>query len=450
MSSPLDPLAGTVGTLRELWSEERIEGADGARLVEINNLLGQARRQLDAATTKVAAEIARQSRPELGSDSLAKQNGFRNANNLLSSTLGTTNGEAFKLVQVGEATAPRLLLTGDTAPAKHPHVAEALSRGRIGTPAAAAIIGLLDRVALRAGVEELDAAEKTLVEQAPGLSVDQLGKLIRRAEAYLDPDGVEPREEELRAQRFFRYREDASGALVFNGKADPEHGAPIVAVLQAMTSAELGAQRAADASGDPDAPRRTVAMIQLDALTRICEHILSCDTPDIPLAGATVIVRLSLEDLEAGTGHAMIDGLSTPISICTARRMAADGGIIPMVLGSDSEILDWGREKRLFTKAQRRALCERDGGCAACGAVVGITKAHHIKWWARHHGTTDLVNGVLLCETCHHQIHDNGWDIRIVGVGTDATVWFIPPAHVDRHRTPRLGGRRRFDYTPAA
>nr|WP_301549518.1 DUF222 domain-containing protein [Microbacterium invictum] len=226
MSSPLDPLAGTVGTLRELWSEERIEGADGARLVEINNLLGQARRQLDAATTKVAAEIARQSRPELGSDSLAKQNGFRNANNLLSSTLGTTNGEAFKLVQVGEATAPRLLLTGDTAPAKHPHVAEALSRGRIGTPAAAAIIGLLDRVALRAGVEELDAAEKTLVEQAPGLSVDQLGKLIRRAEAYLDPDGVEPREEELRAQRFFRYREDASGALVFNGKADPEHGAP--------------------------------------------------------------------------------------------------------------------------------------------------------------------------------------------------------------------------------
>jgi 5-methylcytosine-specific restriction protein A len=52
---------------------------------------------------------------------------------------------------------------------------------------------------------------------------------------------------------------------------------------------------------------------------------------------------------------------------------------------------------------------------------------------------------VLLCETCHHRIHDNGWEVRIDGGGTNARVWFIPPAYVDPARTPRLGGRARFD-----
>ncbi|MHC9046295.1 hypothetical protein ACYX8G_17050 [Microbacterium saperdae] len=56
-----------------------------------------------------------------------------------------------------------------------------------------------------------------------------------------------------------------------------------------------------------------------------------------------------------------------------------------------------------------------------------------------------LSNGVLLCETCHHRIHDNDWEIRIEGAGVAARVWFVPPGYVDVSRTPRLGGRARFD-----
>lgn len=77
-----------------------------------------------------------------------------------------------------------------------------------------------------------------------------------------------------------------------------------------------------------------------------------------------------------------------------------------------------------------------------------MTKAHHIRWWTRDQGPTDLSNGVLLCETCHHRIHDNGWGIRIGGGGGGRgreKVWFLPPASVDPARTPRLGGRARFD-----
>lgn len=57
--------------------------------------------------------------------------------------------------------------------------------------------------------------------------------------------------------------------------------------------------------------------------------------------------------------------------------------------------------------------------------------------------------GVLLCESCHHRIHDNGWQIRIDGHGIEARVWFIPPTTVDPARSPRLGGRARFEYSAA-
>jgi hypothetical protein len=58
-----------------------------------------------------------------------------------------------------------------------------------------------------------------------------------------------------------------------------------------------------------------------------------------------------------------------------ARRTAASGGIISCVLDGNSQILDWGRTKRLFTPTQRLALVERDGGCAICGHHPGIPRS---------------------------------------------------------------------------
>lgn len=69
---------------------------------------------------------------------------------------------------------------------------------------------------------------------------------------------------------------------------------------------------------------------------------------------------------------------------------------------------------------------------------------HHIRWWARHNGRTDLDNGILLWVACHHRIHDDGWEMSIDGVGVDARVWFIPPPWIDPNRTPRAGARHRY------
>jgi hypothetical protein len=219
----------------------------------------------------------------------------------------------------------------------------------------------------------------------------------------------------------------------------------VKAAIQAYVTATFQARAHVLDPEAPDADRRTVAMLQADALAEICAHASGCDNGGLPVSGATVIVRVGLDELNAGTGFATVDGLDQPVSIAACRRMAAGGGVIPAVLGGGGEILDWGREKRLFTRAQRLALVERDGGCVMCGLPPQMTRAHHLRWWQRDAGPTDLGNGVLLCESCHHRIHDNDWEIRIEGRGFAARVWLIPPPNVDPHRRPRLGGRARYD-----
>lgn len=452
MNDPLAPLNAAVDALRGAWAGEdsvpavagpSVAGMSHSQLIAVNDALSAVSRVIGGLQARVAAEIARESRRELGPDSLAKQQGFRNPVALIAATTGTSTFDAGRLVEVGEATAPRTTLTGEAAPPRHPHVADALKSGSIGMPAASAIIRMLDRVAIRADRLESDRVEQILATQAAGLSLDQLAKVIARAEAHLDPDGLEPKERDARGARTLHIFE-RDGMIHINGKTDIESGAPIKLAIEALVTAEF--RSGGDDTNGPDADLRSIPQRQADALTQLALHALGCEHDDLPLGGATVVVRMSLDDLTSGEGHATIDGIDQPISIAAARRMAAGGGVIPAVLGERGEVLDWGRKKRFFTKPQRLAFGERDGGCAGCGAPPGRTRAHHLNWWKRDKGRTDLKDGVLLCEPCHHRIHDNGWEILIEDSSIRSRVWFIPPAHVDPDRTPRLGGRARFDF----
>lgn len=413
-------------------------------LLGLLEAFGALKRQVDAGLAPVAAEVARQSRRELGSDSLARKAGFSSAPVLVATTVGTSVGEAVRWIQVGEAIAPRVALTGEELPAAHPHVARAVADGVLGMTGAAAIIALLDRVALRVDPERLERAEAELVGLVPGFRPDQLAKLLARAEAHLDPDGVAPRHEECVADRSFTLQE-RDGMLVLAGKLDAETGAPVKAAIEAIVGGVLRRNEHADTDAGERDPR-SVRQMQADALADLCRHAIGCtEVPTGPQA--TIVVRVDLADLEAGTGAATIDGLTQPIPAGAVRRLAADAQVIPCVLGGDSDILDWGRTRRLFTSAQKLALVERDGGCVSCGAPPAWCHVHHVNWWTRDGGSTDLGNGVLLCTGCHHRLHADGWDIHIDGTGIHATVWLIPPPWIDPNRTPRPTGTRRYTLT---
>lgn len=493
MSTTLDAIAEALEAVVAAGGDRAPGSLGPGDLVAVNAALGVLRRRVDAALVPVAAEIARQSRRELGAEGLARIQGHASPAAMIGATTGTTPAEAHRLMQVGEATAPRATLTGEALPPKHPHVAAAVSAGVLGVHASATIVGMLDRVAPRArtlpgGADAVIEMERVLVERAPGLTSDQLARLIARAEAHLDPDGLEPAEEERRAARSLTIRERA-GMLHIDARLDIESGAPVRAVIEGLVTATLHRNRdaargrgagsgvgansesagfeagdssaAADAharaaehgvaAGDePDPGRalspddRTVAQIRADVLVDLCRHAMGCtQVPTLPTA--TVIVRIPLEALQSGEGAAEIDGINQPITVTAARRLAAESRVIPCALGADGAILDWGRARRLFSHSQKLALTERDGGCAWCGAPPHMAVVHHIRWWERDRGRTDLDNGVLLCTTCHIRLHHDGWTITTEGTRARDRVWFTPPGWLDPNRTPRLGARAAFD-----
>jgi hypothetical protein len=397
--------------------------------------------------SRVGGEVARRSPKEIGNDGLAKKQGFLNAARFVAAATGGALAEASRMVSVGEATAARPSLTGDVLPPKHPHVARALDAGALSVEGAALITGMLDRVAARANPEQADAVEKVLVERGADVPNEFLRKMVREAEARLDRDGIKPREDEQRQNRFLSLREDSNGMVCINGRLDPETGAPVKAAIEGAVTAMLRAKRDEhDGDVESDGPgsvlgddERSIPQMQADALAMMARHLIGCD--QAPGAAITLVVRADVETLKDGIGYGTFDNLDQPVSASTVRKMAACAEIIPLVLGTDSLPLDVGRAARGFTKAQRIALLERDGGCACCGITAPYVEAHHILWWLRDKGRTDLSNGVMLCPACHIRIHTDGWMIR---VDERQQVWFTPPPHVDAEQKPRLGGKARF------
>ena len=100
-----------------------------------------------------------------------------------------------------------------------------------------------------------------------------------------------------------------------------------------------------------------------------------------------------------GPGQAILDGIG-PIDAESARRIACDARIIPVVLGSRSEPLDLGRASYTVSTALRRALILRDGGCAfpGCDRTHRWCHSHHIRHWADD-GPTEPDNLVVVRPT---------------------------------------------------
>ena len=119
------------------------------------------------------------------------------------------------------------------------------------------------------------------------------------------------------------------------------------------------------------------------------------------------MVTIDLDTLRSGLGLAETSTGET-ITAAEARRLACTAGIVPVVLGGKSEVLDLGRTRRLFSPAQRKALAVRDRHCRAegCDLPAAWCEAHHATTaWSRD-GRTDLADGLLLCSFHHHRAHD--------------------------------------------
>jgi hypothetical protein len=142
--------------------------------------------------------------------------------------------------------------------------------------------------------------------------------------------------------------------------------------------------------------------------------------------------------LRTGLGTATLPGCMDTISAATARMLAVEAEIVPVVLGGKSQPLDLGTSRRFFTEAQRRAMVVRSGGgCEGpcCDAPLAWCDAAHLRpaGW----GPTSVDNGLLLCWRCHLLLDKHGWQVRRY----DDRWWWTPPPWVDPTGRERPGGR---------
>ena len=410
-----------------------VAGLSRGELLGLSRELAGLRRAVDVALAEVAAEVDRRSTPDDGAAGLSAREGFRSAGELIARVTGGSVAEAQRLIAAGS-----LLADGGSAePPATPlsDVRAALARAaRSGEVPVEVVAMALRALASLPDVERTRDLFLQALAKAPGLAVHQVRALFWRAQAVADPAAWEEREERQYGERSASLRDDSDGMVTLTARLTPVDAAPVRAVLDANVRWAMQQRR-----DDPSSDTRSAWQMRADIVVGLCRHALDCDQPTSGVK-TTVVVRMTREDLETGLGVGEIDGAARPVSASALRRAAADAEIIPVVLGGRSEVLDWGRARRLFTQAQRLALVERDGGCAWCNAPPSWCEAHHIRWWDRDDGPTDLSNGVLLCTRCHHRIHRDGWDVTVRENG----VWFTPPRSIDPARSPRLGGRERY------
>ena len=323
--------------------------SDGA-LTGLLGALGRLRRDADALLAQAAQEVAERSRPELGAGRLARRHGCRSADELVAVATGAHPSEAKRLRKVGEAAFARRDALGAGAEPPCPHVSRALLGGGLGTAAAEAIADFRGRVAPRAEPDAIDEAERMLVDTAPGLTLRQLQLITARLEAHVDPDGVAPGIELQRQRRALVFGRNSAGMATLRATLDPGTVAPIRAAIEGMVSRQLRAEQRGDGAepaGSDEAIRmlddgRSIPQLQADALASLCAHALGCDSQEVPGPSATVIVRLSLDDL----GADVAEGSGLPLFRAAARPDPAPapqpefGAPSP---GAPIDIGDWRR-----------------------------------------------------------------------------------------------------------
>ena len=307
----------------------------------------------------------------------------------------------------------RTRLAGDLDAVRHQPVRAALAAGEVVPDQAAVIVD-----AVEALPEEVSA---TIVAQAEGFLLDQAGDhdaralrvLGRRLLEVVDPETADAHEARLlakeeeaaRAAASLRMIEDGHGRCQGRFSIPTLHGAMLKKALLAIAAPKHQAA-AQDRSPSPAPVPGRPSDQRLGAA--FLEYLETYPADRLPASGgvsATVVVTMTLETLLGGLKATSLD-TGERLSAGQARRLACSAGIIPAVLGGQSQVLDLGRTRRFHTTPQRLALGVAQGGCTAegCDWPPGLCHAHHHTPWSRG-GTTDLSNGRLLCPRHHALTH---------------------------------------------
>ncbi|MET7708815.1 DUF222 domain-containing protein [Micromonospora sp. NPDC005413] len=357
---------------------------------------------------------------ELDARGLAVAQGASSTAVWLRERLRLTGRAARQLVQ--------LAATVDAAP---PAVRDALLSGAITVEQGRVVAETIAALPVEAGPEVADKATQLLVAWADRFDPTTLSRLGERVLTHVAPDLADQAElaaldratERAEARRHVTLSEQQNGQVRLSGSLDTETAGLIREAIDPLCAP----------TGEHD--DRSPGQRRADALGEICR--LALRTGQLPDNGGDrpqLVVTVSLDALVNGVRAGTLE-TGERLTPSAVRRLACDTGVLPAVLGGNSQVLDVGRQRRLFTGPLRRALVLRDGGCAfpGCDRPSRWCDGHHVRHWADG-GATALGNAVLLCGYHHRLVHRGDWEVLIA---LDGRPDFLPPRWLDPLRTPR-------------
>ncbi len=390
-----------------------VRALDDSELLDLTRLAADEVRLAQLHVSLLAGEIARRSAPELGHSGLAQRTGHRTPDELVRVTTGTRVADARAAVRVGSAAG------ADTPSA----LGTAVLDGRVSVAIADAIttgLGVADEVV---SASTLEGAAEKLIARVDGLDADRVAREARAVRDEIDAEGIQGREEARRDRRSLRIGRRADGMGFAHWVLDPEAFAVVSEVYDRITSPRRGGPSfiADDESGRAQAvldDARTTEQLASDVFTELLRQGAAADHSQL-LGDGPIGVRMlvAAHTLAQRGGAGWLEGHSEAVSVATVERQACAAGTVTITVDDDGQPLNLGRERRLFSRAQRVALAARDAGCRwpGCERPPSWCEAHHIEHWQRDGGRTDVADGLLLCRHHHLLVHNNDWQITRAG-----------------------------------
>ncbi len=356
-----------------------------------------------------------------------------------------------RLARTGLGEARREVRQAQTL-ASLPTVADAVGAGRIPLPHLDALARVTDGAGERASRQlARPETQERLVRMAERQSVREFSTAAARLVASFDPADLEATAAGQRRERFFVMSRQPDGTLL-RGRLDNVSAEALRTAIAAVGHA-------------PDADR-TKQQADADALVALAERAtsgtagvrprklsardgllpdLEQDAADARVSGTSsrptvsVLVpaetfaelhrvqrrRVATADSSSDNGEelpesewrpvepAMLED-GTAVAMSELARVLCDCEVGRIVISAEGLPVDLGRNERLYTSQQRRAVIVRDRRCAwnGCDVPAAYCEVHHIRWWERDRGPTSIENGVLLCSHHHHVVHR--MDLEIV------------------------------------
>ena len=280
------------------------------------------------------------------------------------------------------------------------------------------------RVIAKVGADPDHANEPALLEMARGVPVDLFARMTRH---YMSPGASCEERKRQRENRWASLVQDPDGSWRLSASFDHDTGKRVSISLNQMVRNYRNSERSHEAVNSQQ--RRADALANL--ITGEGPH----SRPDVTLLMIADYDTVSKELRNLRYD----DGLPVPAD--RIAKLAANAKILPAIFDAEGDPLWLGRARRDASAGQRIVLAARDGGCVNCGTPVERSEPHHIEWFSRG-GPTDIDNLCLLCERCHHLIHDDNWQLH----KHEGRHTLRPPAH-PRPRE-HLPARGTFERNP--